>query len=55
MTHRVVIGTSIFVGACLGQVVAACLRKQCQPLMGAALFAEYEDVMGRTELFEPAG
>lgn len=29
-----------------------CLRGQCQPLMGAALFAEYEDVLVRTELFE---
>ena len=57
MTPRVVIDTNIFVGACLGQgaarqVVAACLRGQCQPLMGAALFAEYEDVLGRDELFE---
>ena len=57
MTHRVVIDTNIFVGACLGQgaahrVVTACLRGQCQPLMGAALFAEYEDVLGRAELFE---
>jgi len=32
-------------------VVAACLRGQCQPLLGAALFSEYEDVLGRTELF----
>lgn len=57
MTFRVVIDTNIFLGACLGQgaahqVVAACLRGQCQPLMGAALFAEYEDVLGRSELFE---
>ena len=57
MTHRIVSDTKIFLGACLGQcsahhVVAACLRGQCQPLMGAALFAEYEDVLGRTELFE---
>ena len=56
MTHRVVIDTNIFLGACLGQgaahqVVAACLRGQCQPLMGAALFAEYEDVLGRDALF----
>jgi putative PIN family toxin of toxin-antitoxin system len=58
MMHRVVIDTNIFVDACLGQgaarqVVSACLRGQCQPLMGAALFAEYEDVLGRDELFEP--
>jgi len=57
MMPRVVIDTNVFVGACLGQgaarqVVAACLRGQCQPLMGAALFAEYEDVLGRDELFE---
>lgn len=57
MTHRIVLDTNIFLGACLGQgaahhVVTACLRGQCLPLMGAALFAEYEDVLGRTELFE---
>ena len=57
MTYRIVVDTNIFLGACLGQgaahhVVAACLRGQCLPLMGAALFAEYEDVLGRTELFE---
>lgn len=57
MTYRLVVDTSIFLGACLGQgaahhVVAACLRGQCQPLMGAALLAEYEDVLGRTGLFE---
>jgi putative PIN family toxin of toxin-antitoxin system len=57
MAHRVVIDTNIFLDACLGQgaahhVVAACLRGRCRPLMGAALFAEYEAVLGRTELFE---
>jgi putative PIN family toxin of toxin-antitoxin system len=56
MTHRIVIDTNIFLGACLGQgaahhVVAASLQNQCLPLMGAALFAEYEDVLARTELF----
>ena len=56
MTHRIVIDTNICRGACLGQgaahhVVAACLQNQCLPLMGAALFAEYEDVLARTELF----
>ncbi len=53
--NRVVIDTNVFLGACLGQgashhVVAACLRGECEPLMGAALFAEYEDVLGREEL-----
>jgi predicted nucleic acid-binding protein len=57
MPYRIVVDTNTFLGAYLGQraahhVVAACLRGQCQPLMGAALFAEYEDVLGRTELFE---
>lgn len=33
------------------QVVAACLRGVHQSLMGAALFAEYEDVLGREVLF----
>jgi putative PIN family toxin of toxin-antitoxin system len=56
MAHHIVVDTNIFIGACLGEgaahhVIAACLRGQCQPLMGAALFAEYEDVLGRTELF----
>lgn len=57
MLHRVVIDTNVFVGACLGQgashrTVAACLQGGCLPLMGAALFAEYEDVLGRADLFE---
>lgn len=54
---KVVIDTNVFVGACLGtgaaqDVVAACLREQCLPLMGTALFTEYEDVLGRGNLFE---
>ncbi len=53
---RVVIDTNIFVAACLGtgaanRVVASCLRGACVPLMGAALLAEYEDVLGRDALF----
>ncbi len=32
-------------------VVKRCLAGQYQPLIGAALFMEYEDVMGRSELF----
>lgn len=30
-------------------MVRACLEGVCQPLMGAALFAEYEDVLGRAD------
>lgn len=53
---RVVIDTNIFLGACLGtgaanETVAACLRGLCTPLMGTALLTEYEDVLGRSELF----
>jgi putative PIN family toxin of toxin-antitoxin system len=52
----VVIDTNVFVGACLGagaanQVVAACLTGRLQPLIGAALMNEYEDVLGRAALF----
>lgn len=50
------IDTNVFVGACLGtgasnRVVEACLARHFQPLMGAALLAEYEDVLGRSPLF----
>ena len=55
--RRVVVDTNVFVSACLGsgpanQVLAACLARKCQPLMGAALFAEYEDVLGRQALWQ---
>ncbi len=50
------IDTNVFVGACLGtgasnRVIEACLAQRFQPLMGAALLAEYEDVLGRSPLF----
>ncbi len=53
---KVVIDTNVFIGACLGQgacraVIAACLNEKLIPLMGVALFAEYEDVLSRTKLF----
>jgi uncharacterized protein len=52
----IVVDTNVFVGACLGtgaanRVVASCLSGQHIPLMGAALMAEYEDVLGRDQLF----
>lgn len=55
MQTRAVIDTNVFVGACLGTgaaaaVVRACLLGTVQPLMGAALLAEYEDVLARDEL-----
>lgn len=53
---RAVIDTNVFVYACQGsgpanQVIRACLLGHCQPLMGAALLAEYEDVLARESLF----
>jgi len=53
---RIVVDTNVFVGACMGvgasrKVVEACLREHCIPLMGAALLAEYEDVLSRATLF----
>lgn len=55
--RRCVIDTNVFIGACLGtgasaRVIAACLRGELLPLMGAALLAEYEDVLGRQALFK---
>jgi len=57
MAIRCVIDTNVFVGACLGtgaasRVIAACLDGRALPLMAAALLAEYEDVLGRAELFD---
>ena len=56
---RVVIDTDVMVAALLGvgaanAVVAACMEGRLSPLMGAALFAEYEDVLGREKLFSKA-
>ena len=49
--------THVRLGACLSagapsRVIAACLQGRCLPLMGNALFNEYEDVFGRADLFE---
>jgi putative PIN family toxin of toxin-antitoxin system len=51
-----VVDTNVFVGACLGtgassRLIEACLAQRFQPLMGAALLAEYEDVLARPALF----
>lgn len=54
----IVLDTSVFVSALLGpagasrEVLRACLDGRLQPLMGAALVAEYESLLSRTELFE---
>ena len=53
----VVIDTNVFVSACRGTgasnaVIAACLKGEHAALMGTALLNEYEDVLGRPELFK---
>ena len=56
MPPRVVVDTNVFIAALLSpaginrQVVRACLAGRAVPLMGAALFHEYEDLLGREEL-----
>jgi putative PIN family toxin of toxin-antitoxin system len=53
----VVIDTNVLVAALLRgggsarAVLRACLRGQYQPVLGPALLAEYEDVLGRADLF----
>lgn len=55
---RVVLDTNILVSALLSgggtprRVIRLCLEGALTPLIGAALFAEYEDVLGRRDLFE---
>lgn len=54
----VVVDTSVFVSALLGSggasraVLRACLDRRLEPLMGEALFAEYESLLARSHLFE---
>lgn len=55
---RVVVDTNVFVAALLqpqGQnrnVLRACFTGKALPLMGAALFHEYEDLMSRKDLMQ---
>ena len=56
MPPRIVVDTNIFIGACLGKgaplgVISACLNETFMPLMGAALYSEYESVWARQDLF----
>jgi uncharacterized protein len=56
MAAAIVVDTDVFVSAILGggaanALIAGCLRGQFQPLMGAALYAEYESVLERDKLF----
>ena len=54
---RAAIDTSVFAGALVGgtgynrRVIRACLSGRLKPLMGQALFLEYEDVLSRSAIF----
>jgi putative PIN family toxin of toxin-antitoxin system len=56
MTTKIVVDTSVFVSALIGslgpsrEVIRRCLRGKYQPLMGNALFCEYESVINREEI-----
>lgn len=56
MTTKIVVDTSVFVSALIGSVgpsrelIRRCLRGEYQPLMGNALFCEYESVIFRGEI-----
>ena len=56
MPPRIVVDTNVFIGAILSpagenrDVLRACLLGRSRPLMGAALFHEYEDLLGRSGL-----
>lgn len=53
----VVVDTNVFVSSLLGpggasrNVIRQCLEGRISPLMGTKLFAEYEDLLSRAELF----
>lgn len=55
---RVVLDTNILVAALLSgggasrRILRLCLEQKVTPLMGAALFAEHEDVLARRGLFD---
>jgi len=56
--QAIVVDTDVFVAALLGpagaarEVVRRCILGTYQPLMGVALFMEYETVLGRKQLWE---
>jgi len=56
MSRHFVIDTNVFVSALISPngvsraVLRACLQGQYQPLMGTALFLEYESILSRSEV-----
>ena len=55
---RIVLDTNVLVDALVSgggaprQVLRLCLQGPAVPIVGAALFAEYEDVLGRAAIFD---
>ena len=55
--ERIILDTNIFVSAILGSggasraILRYCLEKKFLPLMGNALFREYEDLLQRDQIF----
>lgn len=60
MASRIVVDTNVLVSAILSphgaarEVLRRCLSGRAQPLIGNALFTEYEDVLSRDKLFVAA-
>ncbi len=58
MSPVIVVDTNVLISALIGrgghsrQVIRACLKEECVPLMGTTLFLEFEAVMGRETLFK---
>jgi putative PIN family toxin of toxin-antitoxin system len=56
MTIKIVVDTSVFISALIGstgpsrELIRRCLQGEYLPLMGNALFSEYESVMQRPEI-----
>lgn len=56
MTIKIVIDTSVFIGALISstganrELIRRCLKREYQPLMGNALFSEYESVINRQKI-----
>ncbi len=56
MEIKIVVDTSVFVSALIGslgpsrKLIRRCLKREYQPLMGNALFSEYESVINREEV-----
>ncbi len=56
MALKIVVNTSVFISALISskgssrELIRRCLKREYQPLMGNALFSEYESVIQRSEI-----